>query len=127
MKLYIIATLIGLIFAQEEAATAQSACPSTYFRLTAEDNCNWACSDGCADNLCESTGGKCSTEKCVDGWENAGKDGKCDKPVCEFNGVKGCSEGGDCVAPNQCICGQSGAQVVAKPQFNDEGANIGTD
>lgn len=127
MKLYILASIISLIFAQEAVSTPKADCPATYFRLTAEDNCNWACSDGCADNLCASTGGKCNTEKCVDGWKNGKEGGRCDVPVCEFNGVAGCSEGGECVAPQTCICGQSGAQVVAKPQFDENDKLIGTD
>lgn len=41
----------------------------------------------------------------------------CNVPVCW--GSAGCAEEGECVAPNYCICGKSGAQVVGKQVRND--------
>lgn len=93
------------------SATFAADCNPGYFRKTDDENCNYACSEGCKGegNLCESTGGKCLEGCNTELWENSDT---CDVPKCF--GSAGCSEGGKCVAPNTCICGESGAQVVAK-------------
>lgn len=107
MKLILI---LFSLFSLSFAAT----CQEGYFSKGG-DKCNYACSPGCKDEKCDDTG-KCLVEQCEEGWVNGNdrdaiKDG-CTTPIC-FGGRK-CDNGGKCVAPNTCICGESGAQVVAK-------------
>jgi len=96
-------------------------CEQGYFSK-GTDSCNWACSEGCKDNSCNDNG-VCTTSECLAGWENSSSDSAdCASPIC-FGG-RACAEGGKCVYPNQCICGQSGAQVVAKSgTFEDVNGN----
>jgi hypothetical protein len=78
------------------------------------ENCNEACSPGCPNETCQSNGECVFTEtdkKCKDNWESYNGDNKCAAPKC-FGSVDGCAEGGKCVAPNYCVCGESGAQTV---------------
>lgn len=113
------------------AATTYAAitCPEGYFS-TDDQTCNSACSDGCPNALCESDTGACTDpSRCEAGWTNSGSDkNDCAAPIC-FGG-RPCAEGGECVGPNMCICGKSGAQVVAKVGTfsSKDGADIaGTD
>lgn len=116
-----------LIFAAV-IATAFADCPAGYFSQEAGGPCNFACSEGCKDG-CNSVGGACTTiNDCKDGWTNAPQDLKmgivengCSVPVCF--GKAGCQNGGECIAPNTCICGKSGAQVVSKA-VEDENGNF---
>lgn len=89
---------LATVFAQE------SDCRDGYYG----ENCNTACSPGCKDSKCDSTGKCIDTESCNDGWKNKA-DGDCAEPICF---IDGCAEGGECVAPNYCVCGNSGAQTV---------------
>ena len=43
---------------------------------------------------------------CNKGW----KGDRCAEPICF--GDNGCAEGGKCVAPDYCVCGEAGAQTV---------------
>merc|ERR1712018_900388 len=59
------------------------------------------------------------------GWTNFGKENKCDSPICNGGEVANkCDNNGQCVAPNVCICGQSGAQEVAKDISEETGKQI---
>ena len=120
MKLLSI-TLLSLLYSISAQSSSQtSACnkPGYY-----GPNCNYACSDGCPTKIksnfgltkCDPKDGFCTDEnnqkvsKCEDKWEN--DDAKmCDQPLCF--GSNGCDEGGKCIAPDYCICGESGAQTV---------------
>lgn len=102
---------ISIIFALVGFISAET-CKPGYWRASENEACNYACSDGCAESKCAEIGGKCDTAECVKGWESKNNNGKCDVPQCF--GSAGCSEGGQCIAPNHCICGESGAQIVAK-------------
>jgi len=95
MKLAVIA-LLGF------SASAYAACEVGLWGV----NCNNVCV-GCDDTGCD-VEGKCTTGTCVDGFQAV--DGICQASC--FGGLGGCAEGGECVAPNYCICGKSGAQVV---------------
>jgi len=77
-------------------------------------DCNVACG-ACKTGTCNEKTGAC-TGGCDDGWNG----NKCDEPEC-FKSEGGCAEGGKCVAPNYCVCGESGAQVVGIK--NDQGVN----
>lgn len=99
-------------------------------------NCNTACSPGCqpmkkgdqGNGLvrrglfqCDATTGKCNSfDKigCQEGWiSSKEKPGNCDVPKCFSNNDKkpnNCAYNGNCVAPNYCVCGKLGAQVVGK-------------
>jgi len=84
------------------------------------DGCNTVCG-ACADNaFCDKKTGECPGA-CAKDWESA-KDQKqkCDVPLC-FGSNTGCSggSGAKCVAPNYCICGELGAQVVGKQVERD--------
>jgi len=70
------------------------------------ENCSNVCV-GCDAKGCDSNG-KCTSGNCLEGYQ---QNGDLCKPSC-FGGLGGCAEGGECVAPNYCICGKSGAQVV---------------
>jgi len=79
------------------------------------ENCNNVCI-GCLDGAtCDQKTGACSAVEgnyCAAGYKNTA-DNQCE-PVCFGKQGKnaGCDNGGECVAPNYCICGKSGAQVV---------------
>lgn len=113
----LVLALLGLVAAQS--------CETGYYSVD-DSPCHYACSDGCGDQGCNADGGACVSSTCEDNWQNSEKDNnKCDAPMC-FGKVKGgCAEGGQCVGPNTCICGQSGAQIVAKAGEYDgvEGTN----
>lgn len=119
MKLYMLLALVG--YAAAECATG-------YWAAEANGACTNACSDGCVDSACNPVGGACTTVKeCTKGWKSD-EAGRCDQPICSFVAEgQGCSEGGKCVAPETCICGESGAQVVAKSQADEAGKHIGFD
>jgi hypothetical protein len=75
------------------------------------DNCNNVCI-GCNDDIkCDKKTGACDDDKCVDGYQIASS-GACVPECFGTQGAAGCDNGGECVAPNYCICGKSGAQVV---------------
>ena len=126
---------IFAVFASFIAVASAAQCQSGYWKIDENSACNYACSPGCPPvegaSSCNEIGGACaSTEKCNDGWQSAEGENKCDRPVCDFArnaGQKGCANGGKCIAPNTCICGQSGAQIVAKTVFDAEGNEDGTD
>merc|ERR1712004_149476 len=76
------------------------------------ENCNNVCI-GCPDNAaCNNVTGVCANDICADGYKLNGNEG-C-QPTCfgKTGKFAGCDNGGECVAPNYCICGKSGAQVV---------------
>merc|ERR1739848_586087 len=84
------------------------------------DNCNTACGS-CKDGANCLSDGKCPGD-CATGWTGD----KCDVAQCfGKDGDAGCAEQGKCVAPNYCVCGESGAQVVGlKRNFDGiEGTN----
>jgi hypothetical protein len=95
MKLLVLlAVIVG-------AATAAN-CRAGYWG----SDCNVACG-ACKDNAaCDKNTGKCP-KGCETGWNGA----NCDSAEC-FTNDGGCAEGGKCVAPNYCVCGEVGAQVV---------------
>merc|ERR1739848_418569 len=103
-----------LFFLSLSSISLAATCEKGYFRSAADKPCNYACSDGCKGGTCAEIGGACTdTSGCEEGWQNTSAESKdCASPIC-FGG-RACSEGGKCVAPNQCICGESGAQIVAK-------------
>jgi len=116
----LVMTLLGLVAAE---------CPTGYYSGDASlDTCNFACSEGCKGeaNACDAVSGVCvDTSGCNDNWKSASNNGKCDVPMC-FGKVDGCAEGGKCVAPNHCVCGESGAQIVAKyGEFPADSGNEG--
>lgn len=126
-------TILSTLFVASFAAESQP-CTAGYWRGgNSENACNWACSPGCSSGLCDETSGACfyeegASKSCAPGWENKDSTDRCDSPICQFNGVSGCSEGGRCIAPQYCICGTSGAQIVGKHVYNeatgaDEGIN----
>jgi len=125
MKLY--AIFASLMFA---AASAQE-CGKGYWSADGNLPCHFACSPGCGDAGCNKVGGACLGASCVDGWQDAVKNSKkCDSPKCNFErngGASGCANGGKCIAPNECICGQSGAQIVAKEVQKANGDADGKD
>ena len=111
IKLFLAACLI-------HKTLAAASCNLGYYG----EKCNNACSDGCpiavTDNSdltkCDKDTGACefvSGDACKEGYTSSDDQKRCDQAVCFGN--KGCAEGGECVAPNYCICGKSGAQVVA--------------
>jgi len=118
MKFLVFLTFITTVFA--------AVCEEGYFSKGTQ-SCNYACSDGCKDNKCNDNG-VCTTPTCEAGWKNSkDNDGDCSSPICFADRPeKGCSEGGKCVYPNTCICGASGAQIVAKEVFVD-GKSVGYD
>lgn len=127
---------IFAILASVIAVASAAQCKSGYWKLTADSACNYACSPGCPPTAegvspCAEIGGACtSSEACQTGWQNAKDDNKCDRPICKFErnaGLDGCANGGKCIAPNTCICGQSGAQIVAKTVQNNAGEDEGVD
>jgi len=71
-------------------------------------DCNNVCI-GCKDNAGCNDEGVCND--CADGYK-ATNDGPCEPECFGKRGNAGCDNGGECVAPNYCICGKSGAQVV---------------
>jgi len=80
------------------------------------ENCNNVCI-GCLPGAgCSKNTGACNADSdgnfCATGYKQA-SDKQCE-PVCFGKQGKdaGCDNGGECVAPNYCICGKSGAQVV---------------
>jgi hypothetical protein len=79
------------------------------------EQCNNVCV-GCDETGCD-VEGKCTSGKCEEGFSM-------DSGICKascFGGFGGCAEGGECVAPNYCICGKSGAQVVGvKGTYGDD-------
>jgi len=76
-------------------------------------NCNNVCIGCNVDVNCNKKTGACDDAKCVEGYDvQASKDGKCVPNCFGAQGAAGCDNGGECVAPNYCICGKSGAQVV---------------
>jgi len=87
-------------------ATVSAECRAGYYG----DDCNQGCSPGCKTDSCDSEG-VCKEPGCILGWEDQESgDGRCGKPICF--GDNGCAEGGKCVAPNYCVCGEAGAQTV---------------
>lgn len=99
------------------AAVAYGACnrPGYY-----GDDCNTACGS-CANGDCDKDG-ICPGKVCETGWTGD----KCDTAQCfGQDGDAGCAENGKCVAPNYCVCGESGAQVVGLKRTYDgiEGIN----
>lgn len=92
--------LSGLIIAQET-------CPAGLYG----EDCNNICV-GCVDDKgCDKSTGVCTTKQCAEGYE-AVKDEVCQPKCFGSLGNAGCDNSGECVAPNYCICGKSGAQVV---------------
>jgi len=93
---------------------SEAACRDGYWGAT----CNNACGACAGDNnKCDAVTGKCpnagKTGACEQGWEGDG----CDQPICF--GTAGCDNDGKCVAPNYCVCGESGAQVVGVNKMYD--------
>jgi len=75
------------------------------------EDCNNVCGY-CKDNkACNKSDGNCPSTSCEEGWESLKGETKCNKPICF--GLEGCSFG-KCVAPNYCVCGAEGAQIVGK-------------
>jgi hypothetical protein len=75
------------------------------------DDCNKICGT-CATGVCDKKSGKC--EECADKWVSGQAGEKlCNVPTC-FGKENGCDQGGKCIAPDYCICGEQGAQVVGK-------------
>jgi len=108
MKFIIPIILFAFVIGYSEAA-----CRVGYWGKT----CNNACG-ACAGNKgCNEKSGECpdagKTGACEEGWEGNG----CDKPICFGNA--GCENDGKCVAPNYCVCGESGAQVVGVNKMYD--------
>jgi len=94
--------------------SSETTCPTDYYG----DSCHKTCSDGCPDHCKENTG-ECNQSgdfKCNKGYESSStstpEKQDCAVPTCF--GKAGCSNGGDCIAPNYCICGKAGAQVIGK-------------
>lgn len=80
------------------------------------------CGGGCKGDACDKSTGECTQSGCLENWTSSSGN-KCDVPVCF--GKAGCAQGGKCVAPNYCVCGTSGAQVVGVQREFDgiEGVN----
>jgi len=92
---------------------AMAACESGYYG----ENCDALCGM-CKDDKPCTADGKCP-DGCAKGWAgDLCKDAQC------FGGA-GCSEGGKCVAPDYCVCGELGAQIVGKEV--NKGGVVGTD
>lgn len=87
------------------------------------ENCDNVCIGCKGEASCDQTTGVCSGV-CADGYLPNQKTQQCE-PTCFGKQGKfgGCDNGGECVAPDYCICGKSGAQVVgvARPD------HVGTD
>lgn len=73
------------------------------------EDCNNVCGYCKGNAACDKATGKCPAAACQDDWLGE----KCDEPKC-FGSKTGCSLGGKCVAPNYCVCGALGAQIVGK-------------
>lgn len=99
-------------------STIQAACNKGYFGDLCE---NYA--EGCRDNAV-SEDGTCLNPGCNPGWDDAGQKHNCAQPICFEN--FGCSNGGQCIAPNFCVCGEQGSQIVAQTG-NFHGGIPGTD
>merc|ERR1712109_168381 len=88
----------------QEANAAVNACETGLWGA----DCNNVCIGCKAGEGCDDKG--VCTGDCAEGYA-ATSDG-C-KPTCfGVQGDAGCDNDGECVAPNYCICGKSGAQVV---------------
>lgn len=104
-------------------ALAAGTCRAGYYGA----KCNKACSSGCKGGTCDVEGVCTDTSGCEPGWKSTNtKSAKCEKPIC-FASTGGCDYDGDCIAPNYCICGKAGAQVVGLkrifPGETEEGTN----
>lgn len=91
----------------EDAATAKNTCPTGLYGA----ECASVCA-GCKDNAACDSNGKCEGG-CADKWKEDNK-GICE-PICFGKQGRlggGCENDGECVGPDYCICGKSGAQVV---------------
>jgi len=73
------------------------------------DDCNNACGACEGADTCNKVNGACTSAACQVGYESS-SDNKCDIPICFAD--QGCDNGGKCVAPNYCVCGEAGAQTV---------------
>merc|ERR1712226_45567 len=97
MKILLGLTLIGVAF---------SACEFGYYG----DNCENYCIGCPSANRDQS--GKCADSECEVGWaKNPADEDRCSTPICF--GEAGCKEGGNCIAPNYCMCGHLGSQIVS--------------
>lgn len=94
-------TVLLVSLAAFATVSAQSCRPGYY-----GENCNQGCSPGCQNDLCDSATGECKESECNPGWRGD----RCAEPICF--GESGCAEGGKCVAPDYCVCGEAGAQTV---------------
>jgi len=74
------------------------------------ENCNNVCIGCKADAGCNKDTGACDGG-CAEGYEVTTA-GPCEPKCFGVRGNAGCDNGGECVAPDYCICGKSGAQVV---------------
>jgi len=74
------------------------------------ENCNNVCIGCNANEGCSQDKGAC-TGGCAEGYEVTSTQ-TCQPKCFGVLGNAGCDNGGECVAPNYCICGKSGAQVV---------------
>merc|ERR1711997_540892 len=106
IALVALAVFSSAVIGQEaNAAKAVNDCPAGLYG----ENCAQVCA-GCKDNAACASDGVC--DACADGWKPNDKS-MCE-PVCFGKQGKsaGCDNEGECVAPDYCICGKSGAQVV---------------
>jgi len=101
-------TAVILLVCLAATGLAQEAktCPTGLYG----ENCNNVCI-GCKDGQgCDQKTGACD-DGCADKYQIK-SDGKCEPECFGQRGNAGCDNGGECVAPDYCICGKSGAQVV---------------
>jgi len=91
------------------AASSYAACNSGLWG----DDCNNVCI-GCPDGAsCDQKTGACEGGICATGYKPSASNGQCEAVCFGKQGKNaGCDNEGECVAPNYCICGKSGAQVV---------------
>jgi len=100
------------------AATSYAACDVGLWG----EKCNNVCIGCPAGSTCDQTTGVCA-DGCADGYKPASGNGQCEAVCFGKQGKNaGCDNEGECVAPNYCICGKSGAQVVGVA-----GEFVGTD
>jgi len=89
-----------------EEAKAENACDLGLWGA----DCNNVCIGCKAGEGCDDKG--VCTGDCADGYKPASNGKPCEPECFGVRGDAGCDNGGECVAPNYCICGKSGAQVV---------------
>jgi len=76
-------------------------------------DCNNVCIGCEANDSCAKDTGVCDSGNCAEGYAVNSGTKLCEAKCFGKQGKSaGCDNGGECVAPNYCICGKSGAQVV---------------